>query len=53
MKDVNEEAIIERGKELSGVKYKGASSVVLDPPQIYDISKSNTCISSRFKFQTS
>jgi len=32
LKDANEEAMIEKGEELSDVKYKGASSVVLDPP---------------------
>jgi len=45
--------MIEREEELSDVECKGASSVVLDPPQTYDVSKSNTCISSKFKFQTS
>ena len=52
LKDASEEAMIERREKLSDVKCKGAGSVVLDLLQIYDMSKSNTCISSGFKFQT-
>ena len=52
LKDASEEAMIERREELSDVKCKSAGSVILDLLQMYDMSKSDTCISSGFKFQT-
>ena len=52
LKDASKKVIIERRKELSNIKCKGAGSIVLDPPQKYDVSKSNIRISSGFKFQT-
>jgi len=45
--------MIDRREELSDVECKDASSVILNPPQMYDVSKSNAHISSGFKFQTS
>jgi len=44
--------MIERREELSDIKCKGAGSIILDPPWMYDMSKSDIYISSGFKFQS-